>query len=186
MYNHLKSLKRLIMFSSIGDIKFFEFFTKIRRNHALEHATIHILSARNPKSTIVGRSDHHGFFLYTSLSKTVIEEGAQIALDRLRAGEHRLAVHPNCGTNLLTAGVLSGLAAYFSIQNLGDQKQHDKLKRLPFTIMSTILGLIIAQPLGIRVQQHLTTKAEPGPLEIVSVNRMRSVKGGLYRILTRQ
>ncbi|OGO19739.1 MAG: hypothetical protein A2Z14_00815 [Chloroflexi bacterium RBG_16_48_8] len=171
--------------SSNGNRNLKQLITRIRRNHALEHATIHMLSAHNPKSTIVGRSDSHGFFLYTNLPKLAIEEGAQLALDRLRAGEHRLAIHPNCGTNLLTAGVLSGLAAYFSIQGSGDQNQQDKLKHLPLAIMSAILGLIIAQPLGTRVQQYLTTKAEPGTLEIVSVNRIRSGKGSLYRILTR-
>jgi hypothetical protein len=174
------------MFSSHRDTNLTQLITRIRRNHALEHATIHILSARNPKSTIVGRSDHQGFYLYTSLPKTVIEEGAQIALDRLRAGEHRLAVHPNCGTNLLTAGVLSGLAAYFSIQGIGDKDHKDKLNRLPLAIMSAILGLIIAQPLGTRIQQYLTTKAEPGDLKILDVQKVRSVKGSLYRVLTSQ
>ncbi len=174
------------MLFSIGDRNFLKIISRIRRNHALEHATIHTLSARNPKSTIVGRSDHQGFFLYTNLPKAVIEEGVQIALDRLRAGEHRLAIHPNCGTNLMTAGMLSGIAAYFSIQNLGAQDQRDKLKRLPLAIMSAIFGLIIAQPLGPRIQQYLTTKADPGSLEIVSVNRIRSATGNLYRILTRQ
>jgi hypothetical protein len=174
------------MTSSNGDNYLSQLITRIRRNHALEHATIHVLSARNPKSTIVGRSDHHGFFLYTSLPQPAIEEGAQIALDRLRAGEHRLAIHPNCGTNLLTAGVLSGLAAYFSIQGSGDKDQRGKLERLPFAIMSAIVGLIIAQPLGSRVQQYLTTKADPGSLEISTVKKSRSAKGSLYRILTTQ
>lgn len=174
------------MTSSNGDNHLSQLITRIRRNHAFEHATIHVLSARNPKSTIVGRSDHHGFFLYTSLPKTAVEEGAQIALDRLRAGEHRLAIHPNCGTNLLTAGVLSGLAAYFSIQGSGEKDQRGKLQRLPFAIMSAILGLIVAQPLGSRIQQYLTTKADPGSLEISSVKKLRSAKGCLYRILTSQ
>jgi hypothetical protein len=158
--------------------------SRIRRNHALEHATIHVLSARNPKMSIVGRSDHKGFYLYTNLPKTAVEEGARIALQRLRAGEHRLAIHPNCGTNLLTAGLLSGLGAYFSIQGLGDQDQKEKYSRLPLAIMSAIMGLIIAQPLGSRLQQYLTTKADPEALEIESVERVRSVKGNLYRILT--
>jgi hypothetical protein len=174
------------MTSSKHNIHFTEFINRIRRNHALEHATIHVLSARNPRSTIIGRSDHHGFLLYTALPKSAIEEAAQIALDRLRAGEHRLAIHPNCGTNLLIAGVLSGLSAYFSIQSMGDQNQRDKLKRLPMAITSAIVGLIVSQPLGSRAQQYITTKADPGSLEIVSVDRERSMKGSLYRVLTRQ
>jgi hypothetical protein len=174
------------MFSSHRDTNLTQLITRIRRNHALEHATIHILSIRNPQAVIIGRSDHKGFFLHTNLHKNVIEEGAQIALDRLRAGEHRLAIHPNCGTNLLTSGVLSGLAAYFSIQGFGEKDQQDRLSRLPMAITSAILGLIIAQPLGKKVQQYLTTKADPGNLEIVDVQETRSPSGRLYRILTRQ
>jgi hypothetical protein len=171
---------------SDNDFNLFHFITRIRRNHALEHATIHVLSAQNPKSIIVGRSDHHGFFLYTDLPKSTIEEASQLALARLRAGEHRLAIHPNCGTNLLTAGALSGLAAFLTIQGSDDKKPQDKLNRLLLAIMSAIASLVIAQPIGLRVQQYLTTKAEPGPLEVVSVNKVRSVKGNLYRVLTRQ
>jgi hypothetical protein len=174
------------MTPSDNDFSLFHVITRIRRNHALEHATIHILSAQNPKSTIVGRSDHHGFFLYTDLPKSIIEEGAQLALARLRAGEHRLAIHPNCGTNLLTAGTLSGLGAFFAIQGLDEKKPQDKLSRLPLVIMSAIAGLVVAQPIGSRIQKYLTTKAEPGPLEIVSVNLVRNAKGSLYRILTHQ
>ena len=172
------------MLTSNGSSKLTELLTRIRRNHALEHATIHVLTTRNPKTHIVGRSDNRGFYLYTDLTKPVIEEGVRLALDRLRAGEHRLAIHPNCGTNLLTAGVLSGLAAYFSIQGSDEHGQEDKFKRLPLAIMSAILGLLIAQPLGSRVQQYLTTKADPGDLEIKSVEKIRSGKVNLYRILT--
>jgi hypothetical protein len=184
MYNLFKDGKRLKMDPTDGSTKLNVLLSRIRRNHALEHATIHVLSARNPKMSIVGRSDHRGFFLYTNLPKTAVEEAAQIALQRLRGGEHRLAIHPNCGTNLLTAGLLSGLGAYFSIQGVGDQDQKDKFSRLPLAIMSAILGLILAQPLGSRIQQHLTTKADPGALEIKSVERVQSIKGNLYRIYT--
>jgi len=161
---------------------FGELVSRIRRNHALEHATIHVLSAHNPKTSIVGRSDSRGFFIYANLSEKIIEASARLALDRLRSGEKHLAVHPNCGTNLLTAGVLSGAAAYFSIQ--GSDDQQDKFERLPIAIMSSIMGLIIAQPLGMRLQKYLTTDANPGTLEILSVQRRRSGRGRMYRVRT--
>jgi hypothetical protein len=172
------------MFTSNVSLKLSGLLSRIRRNHALEHATIHVLTTRNPTTHIVGRSDHRGFFLYTDLTKTVIEEAVQRALDRLRAGEHRLAIHPNCGTNLLTAGVLSGLAAYFSIQGSDEKGQEDKLERIPLAIMSAILGLLLAKPVGSWVQQYLTTEADPNDLEIKSIEKIRSGKVNLYRILT--
>lgn len=161
-----------------------EILSRIRRNHALEHATIHVLNAKYPKTSIVGRSDSRGFIMYTDIPKKIIEESAQVALDRLRAGEKQLAVHPNCGTNLLTAGFLSGAAAYFSIQGSDDQK--GKFERLPLAIMSAIMGLMIAQPLGMRVQKFLTTDPDPRDLEILSVERLPSGRGKMYRVRTRR
>jgi hypothetical protein len=160
-----------------------ELVSRIRRNHALEHATIHVLSSQNPKTSIVGRSDSRGFILYSHLSRKTIEESVVLALDRLRAGEKQLAVHPNCGTNLLTSGVLSGAAAYFSIQ--GSDDRHGKFERLPLAIASAVMGLIIAQPLGMRIQKHLTTDPVPGSLEILSVEQLRHGIRKLYRVRTR-
>jgi hypothetical protein len=160
-----------------------ELISRIRRNHALEHATIHVLSSKYPKKSLVGRSDSRGFILYTELPKEILEESVHVALNRLRAGEKHLAVHPNCGTNLLTAGVLSGAAAYFSIQ--GSEDRENKLERLPLAIMSAIMGLIIAQPFGMRVQKHITTDPEPRNLEIESVDQLRTGKGKMYRVRTR-
>jgi len=160
-----------------------EIISRIRRNHALEHATIHVLSAQNPRTSIVGRSDSRGFILYSDLSRKIIEESVLIALDRLRAGEKQLAVHPNCGTNLLTSGVLSGAAAYFSIQ--GSDDRDGKFERLPLAIASAVMGLIIAQPLGMRIQKHLTTDPVPGTLEILSVEQLRHGLRKMYRVRTR-
>ena len=166
-----------------GKTTIFEILSRIRRNHALEHATIHVLSAQNPKSSIVGRSDSRGFILYTNHSRQIIEESATLALERLRAGEKQLAVHPNCGTNLLTSGVMSGAAAYFSLRGSDDQEA--KFERLPLAIASAVMSLIIAQPLGMKVQKHLTTDPVPGSLEILSVEQLRYGTRKMYRVRTR-
>jgi hypothetical protein len=174
-----------MMLQKSSSLNLGELVSRTRRNHALEHASIHILSSKNPEAPLIGRSDSRGFFLYTDLPKAVVESGVQQALQRLRAGEHRLAIHPNCGTNLMTAGLLSGIATLASIQGTGDREKRDWLQRLPLAIMSATLGILLARPLGVRIQRYLTTDAEPGELEIVSVNRVRSGRGNLYRILTR-
>lgn len=160
------------------------YFTRIRRNHGLEHATIHVLSARRPRTSLIGRSDSKGFFLYADLTLEAVEDGVHEALNRLRGGEHRLAIHPNCGTNLLTAGVLSGGAAFLSLQGSKDDQLLDRLNRLPIAIMGAVFGLLLAQPLGAKVQKHFTTMGDPGSLEILSVNKVQGASGRLYRILT--
>src|SRR5690242_3307399 len=85
---------------------------RTRRNHGLEHATITILSQRQRGVSLVGRSTPNGFHLYGNVSTEALRDSVDEALRRMKAGEVGLAVHPNCGTNFVTAGIAAGLAAY--------------------------------------------------------------------------
>jgi hypothetical protein len=158
--------------------------SRIRRNHALEHATIHVISQQRPQATLVGRSDRGGFFLYADKAQVDVQSAAQQALDRLRQGQHHLAVHPNCGTNLLTAAGLSAAAAYLSLLGERDRSWRDRLDRFPLAILGGLLALILAKPLGKRLQQRLTTQARVGSLRLLSVEASPRGRGTLYRVLT--
>ena len=83
----------------------------VRRNHALEHATIHVLTERLPGLRLVGRSDWGGFTLYGPVDTAQVSAAVSAAMARLSAGEKDLAIHPQCGTNLATGFVLAGLAS---------------------------------------------------------------------------
>ncbi len=156
--------------------------SRIRRNHGLEHATIHLLSRQFPRTTLIGRADSAGFYLFGEVPTEAVEAATHEALERMRAGEHHLAIHPNCGTNLLTAGLLGAGASIASLS--GSRNTRDRLERLPLAILATTLALILAQPLGTTVQQHLTTQGDPEQLEIVGVRRR--VQGRtVHRVLTR-
>jgi hypothetical protein len=160
------------------------FFSRIRRNHGLEHATIHVLSEALPGRRLIGRSDFGGFWLLGEVGTEELAEAVQAALARLRAGEHNLAVHPNCGTNYVTYGAAAGLGAFAALAGAGPERR-DKLERLPLAALLATLGLILAQPLAFRVQQRVTTSGYPGGLRIESV--VRSDLGGrtAHRIKTR-
>jgi len=160
------------------------FISRVRRNHALEHASIHVLSAQKRSKSIIGRSDSKGFFLYTDLPIEIIEDGVYQAERRLRSGEHHLAIHPNCGTNLLTAGILSAGAAFLSLQGAKEEKLHERVQRLPLAVLGAVVGLLLAQPLGNLFQQHLTTKSTLGSLTVQSIRALRPGGNTLYRILT--
>ena len=69
-------------------------FSRVRRNHGLEHATIHVLSERYPNTTFIGRSDGKGFYIYGQVATDVLRAAVNEALTRLRNGEHSLAIHP--------------------------------------------------------------------------------------------
>ena len=86
---------------------------RIRRNHGLEHATIHVLSEGHKRFSAQGNSDHRGFHLniYGDVTGEEVAAAVAEAHRRLRAGERHLAVHPNCGTVLVTTAMLATLAA---------------------------------------------------------------------------
>jgi dolichyl-phosphate-mannose--protein O-mannosyl transferase len=160
------------------------FISRIRRNHGLEHATLHILSKRYPKQSMAGHSDYGGFWIIGDVSIEDVYESVEEALTRLRDGEKNLAVHRNCGTNFVTSGVLAGLAAGASMLGVG-RRTRDKLERLPVAMFVATLDLIFAQPLGFFMQEKVTTSAEPGDLQVIEI--VTSRRGGMkaHRITTR-
>lgn len=144
---------------------------RTRRNHALEHATIHLLSAALPGKPLAGRSTPFGFYLYGDVTQESLTAATYDALSRLKRGESRLAIHPGCGTNYLTSGTFAGLAAFTAL-SLGDQK--NRLSRLPDVLVAATLALMAAQPVGPMLQEKVTTLAEMGDLSIVSVRKLNS------------
>lgn len=158
--------------------------SKIRRNHGLEHATIHLLSLRFPKKSFVGRSDAGGFWLYGDVPTAAVVKATEEALTRLKRGEHELALHPNCGTNFVTAGLLGGTASFFSLAGSEEEGWGSKLERLPLAITLTTLALIAAQPLGRAAQRHITTQGDPQNLRIKHIERVQDGARTLHRILT--
>jgi hypothetical protein len=97
------------IFNIIGDtILGVPAVSSIRRNHGLEHATLHILSQRYPGLSMAGHSNSTGFWLFGDVPTEAVKSAVDEALQRMRSGEHNLAVHANCGTNFVTAGTVAG------------------------------------------------------------------------------
>ena len=157
----------------------------IRRNHGLEHATIHLLSQRYPDRTFIGRSDIYGFVLYGAVETETLSEFTNNALDRLRAGERALAIHPNCGTNLVTSAVLASGATLLTFMGSEGKGWRHRLERFPLAVANVIMALIIARPLGTLAQEKLTTDGDPANLRILSVKRIEGTGIALHRVLTR-
>ncbi len=158
----------------------------IRRNHGLEHATINLLSKKFPATSFSGYSDHKGFWIVGDVSTDALLETAQQALIRMKGGERGLAIHANCGTNYVTAGLLAGSLTWLATLGSGNSFKK-KLDRWPLMVMLVTGALIVAQPLGPKVQEHVTTSGEPGNLMVKQIVRYeRSLPGRptLHRILT--
>jgi hypothetical protein len=160
------------------------FISRIRRNHGLEHATIHVLIQRAPYQSLVGRSDWRGYSIYGQVETQAVESAAHEALARLRAGEGQLAVHPHCGTLLATTGLLCGMAAFLAL-GVGRSRSRFRWAYLPEALLAATAAAIVAQPLGLLLQQYVTTSSDVGHLQIVRVYKQRGGQVPIHRIETR-
>jgi Domain of unknown function (DUF6391) len=142
----------------------------VRQNHALEHATMHVLTWRHPYTRLMGRTTPSGFYIYGPVTTEAVADAAGEALERLQRGEAHLAVHPRCGTNLVVTSTLTGVAAF--VATLG--RPRSRLDRLPLVLMAATAAAIVAQPLAHQVQERVTTTPEVEGLYITTISRQES------------
>jgi hypothetical protein len=135
----------------------------------LEHATITLLAQKQRGVVMVGRSTPNGFYLHGNVSTEAVAEAAHEALRRMKNGEHYLAVHPNCGTNFVTAGVFAALAAFVGF--LGANNWRSRWGRLPIVASLITFALIFSLPVGMTLQREITTSSDMRDLQIVRVTR---------------
>jgi hypothetical protein len=168
------------LFQSVLDI---EPLARVRRNHGLEHATLNMLSRRFPRKSMAGHSNLSGFWILGDISTEDLQSAVDEALERLQNGERNLAVHPNCGTNFVTTGVLAGLAGGLAMFGAG-KRVRDKLERLPLAMVLATLTLILTQPLGSLVQERVTTSGDPGGLSVVEIVPTQRGRLKAHRVVT--
>jgi hypothetical protein len=152
---------------------------RTRRNHGLEHATIHLLARQFPNRPLAGHSNPTGFILLGDVPTEAVRGAVAQALARMQNGERHLAIHPGCGTNYVATGAIAGLFAWLVM--LGARDSRERLSRLPLVILAATLGFILGQPLGPILQQKITTDGDPADLTIVDVALLRA---GMHRVIT--
>lgn len=140
---------------------------RVRRNHALEHASISIVTERRSNLFLRGRSNRRGFYIFGQIETEELRNAIEEALRRLQVGESQLAIHPRCGTNLAVAGILSGLAASAAASIKPRQN------RYAYAILASIGALLVSPPIGTSAQRHLTTLADVSGMRVVRVERRR-------------
>lgn len=154
------------------------FFADVRRNHALEHATVSILLGRvGPDLRVAGRASGDGFFLYADAPQALLTECVNEALTRLQRGEAFWAVTPHCGTNIATAGILAGLGSALA---LGNGKRSD---RLGGAMVASMAAIIISQPVGRLIQKYITTSPDLEGVEVVAIETKNQ---RFYKVRTRR
>jgi hypothetical protein len=152
----------------------------IRRNHALEHATITLMLAEQGPMRVVGRAGTDGFHVYANVTREKLEQFAHQALERLQRGEASLAVSPLCGTNIAVGGILAGAASYLAIGS----SRKGGLDAVARAIIAGMLGVMASQPLGRIVQKNYTTSPDLAGVRIVSVDPVGNGKFGVHKVRT--
>lgn len=138
----------------------------VRQNHALEHATIVLLSKKYPDVRLAGVSSAVGFFVFGDIPTEAILPAAQEALNLLRTTQPELAIHERCGTNLAVAGMLTGLSA------MAVAKMRKPFSTANNVILASTAALILSRPLGLTVQRYFTTKTPNASMVIQKVTPM--------------
>jgi hypothetical protein len=132
---------------------------------------------------MAGHSNPEGFWILGNLDTQDVRAAVERALERLRAGEKHLAVHPNCGTNIVVSGVTAGMAAASVMFSAGKDRRA-RLERLPLAVTLATFVLAAAQPLGNALQARVTTSGEPGNLRVVDVIPAERGRIKAHRIIT--
>jgi len=149
---------------------------RVRQHHAIEHATLHILSERLPGRTFAGYSDPLGFLIFGPVDSYGLRRAVADAMLRLQGGESQLAIHANCGTMLASTAMLTAMAAL-----IGSAGQKGMLAR--FTSMLTwVLGaLVVSRPLGLWLQRY-TTLPQIADRWLVEVRPLSTGKIPVHRV----
>jgi hypothetical protein len=149
----------------------------LRRNHALEHATIVVMMEREPGRKLNGFSTDEGFFVQGVRSFEEVETAAREALRRLRGGEKGLAIHRNCGTTIVAANLL---AAVFFLGSLG-LGLYLGWPLYPLILGSILLAFVLRVPLSLLLQRFVTTDADLSNAEVGWVERANpaDLRGGI-------
>ena len=153
----------------------------LRRNHALEHATIVVMMEREPGRRLNGFSTDDGFFVQGVRSMEEVDSAAREALRRLRRGQKRLAIHRNCGTTLVAANLL---AAVFFLVALGVGLYMSWPIYL-LIVGSVALALLLRVPLSLILQRFVTTDSDLTNAEVgwVEPANPRDLRGGVFGLL---
>ncbi|HEY1387390.1 MAG TPA: DUF6391 domain-containing protein [Ktedonobacterales bacterium] len=143
------------------------FGRRTRQNHALEHATVTLLSQTLPELNASARSNARGFIIFADIPLDEVRHASDEALKRLQAGESELAIHPNCGTNVavgLSVMIVGSLLALTALR---------PRTRVATVAAGSVAGLAVARPVGTLMQRYVTTLPDVHDIRLRSVRRRR-------------
>ena len=155
---------------------------QVRRNHALEHATVSLMLNEGVRGPLGGYSTPWGFFVVGSLSTEQLSRIVNSALAGLNAGHSETAVSPHCGTNMAVAGLISGVLTRLAL----GKRIKGQWRRIPLVLGALAVGVLLSRPIGNMLQRRYTTLSEMNGLEVVAIDKLwPGDEPRLHRITTR-
>ncbi len=135
---------------------------RLRRHHALEHATINILEQRYGVKGLVGLSREDGFIIRGWSDPRILQQAAEEGLIRLSRGQCELAVHRRCGTSRAAANFASAAMVLAILLFWG------RLELITVLLAGGLL-VLLSPGLGVLMQRYLTTSCDVSGLTIAGV-----------------
>jgi hypothetical protein len=156
----------------------------LRRNHALEHATIAVMMEREPGRKLNGFSTDDGFFVQGVRSISEVESAAREARRRLQNGEKRLAIHRNCGTTIVAANLLAAILFLVAL-GLGFLYLGAGWDLYLMILGSVVLAFALRIPLSLILQRFVTTDADLKNAEVgwVEPAQPGDLRSGIFGLL---
>jgi hypothetical protein len=153
----------------------------LRRNHALEHATIVVMMEREPGRKLNGFSTDDGFLVQGVRSISEVESAAREAMRRLQNGEKRLAIHRNCGTTIVAANLLAAILFLVAL-GLGVYLGGNLYLMI---LGSVVLAFALRVPLSLILQRFVTTDAHLTNAEVgwVEPAQPGDLRSGIFGLL---
>ena len=132
----------------------------LRRNHAIEHATINILEkAAGRRLNISGLSREDGFYISGIQNADMVEQAAMQGLSLLQQGQCQLAIHRRCGTDVAIANFISAIIFLILIFSTG-------IFSLLNILIALLVSNLISPYLGEYVQRYFTTSCDVQGMDI--------------------
>lgn len=152
---------------------------RVRRNHAIEHAAMHLLGRTLQGPKLAARSDWRGITFYGDVDTRVLQSALEGGMLALNSGHRALAVHPRCGS-MISASMLLAMLAGWLVQS--DLKRKPMPGRGLLSITGVTGAMLLAQPLGYAMQKHVLTDPDASHAHLVSIRSSQRGALTMHRI----
>lgn len=165
-------------------LDYIPFTRRLRRNHALEHATMQVLSGRYPGLRMAGISNPNGFYMVADVPTELMTDATLEAHKRLQNGEADLAVHPNCGTNLAVSGAIASAVAGAVLAATTALEKKTKWYHYLIALGAAVPAFFLSRPVGPVVQKYVTTSSDLGKTKVTGVYSQKVCQGSIHKVDT--